>query len=99
MSEAGIDISQKKTQAVFDVWQSGQIFGNVVTVCGEAESGARPVQFFRSRRLDSLGHLTIRRALKAAMEQNWRKRVMCVTPSRQRSKNGVSLCAKSALKR
>ena len=46
MREVGIDISQNKTQAVFDVWKSGQIFSHVVTVCGEAESGDRACPIF-----------------------------------------------------
>ena len=32
MSEVGIDISAKKTQAVFDVFKSGQLFAYVITV-------------------------------------------------------------------
>jgi arsenate reductase len=43
MKEAGIDISQNKTQAVFDVWKSGQIFHYVITVCSEAESEGCPI--------------------------------------------------------
>jgi len=43
MNEVGIDLSQKNTQAVFDVWKSGQIFQYVITVCSEAESEGCPV--------------------------------------------------------
>jgi arsenate reductase len=43
MKEAGIDLSQKKTQAVFDVWKSGQIFKYVITVCSESESEGCPI--------------------------------------------------------
>ena len=43
MKEAGIDLSQKKTKAVFDVWKTGQIFQYVITVCSEAESEGCPV--------------------------------------------------------
>jgi len=43
MREAGIDISRNKTQAVFDVFKSGQLFGYVVTVCSEAEAGGCPI--------------------------------------------------------
>src|SRR5438132_8450272 len=32
MKEAGIDISEKKTQSVFDVFKSGQLFAHVITV-------------------------------------------------------------------
>jgi len=38
MHEAGIDISKKKTQAVFDVFKSGQLFSHVVTVCDESSA-------------------------------------------------------------
>jgi arsenate reductase len=43
MREAGIDISQKKTQSVFDVFKSGQLFACVVTVCDEASAEKCPV--------------------------------------------------------
>ena len=36
MKERGIDISRKKTQSVFDLFKSGQMFGIVITVCDEA---------------------------------------------------------------
>src|SRR5207244_7910647 len=41
MAEAGIDISKKKTQAVFDVFVSGQLFAYVITVCDEASEIGR----------------------------------------------------------
>jgi arsenate reductase len=37
MAEIGIDISQNKTNSVFDVWKSGEAFQYVVAVC-DAES-------------------------------------------------------------
>jgi arsenate reductase (thioredoxin) len=43
MQEVGIDLSGKKTQRVFDVWKSGQIFQYVVTVCSEAEAEGCPI--------------------------------------------------------
>ena len=43
MNEVGIDLSQKKTQAVFDVWKSGRIFQYVITVCSESESQGCPI--------------------------------------------------------
>jgi arsenate reductase len=43
MNEAGIDLSQKKTQAVFDIWKSGLLFQYVITVCSEAESEGCPI--------------------------------------------------------
>src|ERR1700682_2175852 len=43
LSEIGIDISQNKTQAVFDVFKSGQLFAYVITVCSEAEAQGCPI--------------------------------------------------------
>jgi arsenate reductase len=43
MREAGIDISRNGTQAVFDVFKSGQLFTYVITVCSEAEAGGCPI--------------------------------------------------------
>ena len=43
MSEVGLDISKNKTQAVFDVFKSGQLFTYVITVCSEAEAGGCPI--------------------------------------------------------
>jgi len=43
MQEVGIDISEKKTQAVFDVFKSGQFFPYVITVCDESEAEACPI--------------------------------------------------------
>jgi arsenate reductase len=43
MREAGIDLSRKKTQAVFDVFRSGQLFAYVVTVCDESSAERCPV--------------------------------------------------------
>jgi arsenate reductase len=43
MQEAGIDLSRNKTQRVFDVWKSGQMFQYVVTVCSEAEAEGCPI--------------------------------------------------------
>jgi arsenate reductase (thioredoxin) len=51
MREAGFDISQNKTQAVFDVFKSGQLFTYVVTVCSEAEAGGCPIFPGPTRRL------------------------------------------------
>jgi len=42
MAEAGIDISNKKTQAVFDVFKSGQLFAYVITVCDETSAEKCP---------------------------------------------------------
>ena len=43
MDEVGIDISNNKTQAVFDVFKSGQFFPYVVTVCDESEAKGCPI--------------------------------------------------------
>jgi arsenate reductase len=43
LQELGIDISKNKTQRVFDVWESGQIFQFVITVCSEAEAEGCPI--------------------------------------------------------
>ena len=43
MGEAGIDISHKQTQAVFDVFQSGQLFSYVITVCDETSAERCPI--------------------------------------------------------
>jgi arsenate reductase len=38
-----IDISKKKTQAVFDVFKSGQLFAYVITVCDETSADRCPI--------------------------------------------------------
>ena len=43
LQEVGIAISKNKTQRVFDVWKSGQIFQFVITVCSEAEAEGCPI--------------------------------------------------------
>jgi arsenate reductase len=43
MEEVGIDISQKKTQSVFDLVKSGKIYSYVITVCDEASAERCPV--------------------------------------------------------
>jgi len=43
LHELGIDISKNKTQRVFDIWKSGQIFQFVITVCSEAEAEGCPI--------------------------------------------------------
>ena len=43
MQEAGIDISQKKTQAVFDVFKAGKLFSYVITVCDETSAERCPI--------------------------------------------------------
>ena len=43
LREIGIDISRNKTQAVFDVFNSGELFAYVITVCAESEASACPI--------------------------------------------------------
>jgi len=43
LRESGIDISKNKTQAVFDVFKSGELFAFVITVCDESETEACPI--------------------------------------------------------
>jgi arsenate reductase len=43
MQEVGIDISHKKTQAVFDLFKTGQLFTYVITVCDETSAEKCPV--------------------------------------------------------
>jgi arsenate reductase len=43
MKEEGIDISQKKTQAVFDLFKRGEHFSYVITVCDEASAERCPI--------------------------------------------------------
>jgi arsenate reductase (thioredoxin) len=51
MKEIGIDISGKKTQSVFDVFKSGQLFPYVITVCDESEAASCPIFPAVTRRL------------------------------------------------
>jgi len=43
MQGIGIDISGKGTQAVFDVYESGQTFSYVITVCDETSAERCPI--------------------------------------------------------
>ena len=43
LQEIGIDISRARTQSVFDVFKSGQVFAYVITVCSESESKGCPI--------------------------------------------------------
>lgn len=43
MNEIGIDIGQKPSQEVFDVYCSGQLFAYVITVCHESDAVGCPI--------------------------------------------------------
>ena len=43
LREREMDISKNKTQAVFDVFKSGQLFAYVITVCDESEAAGCPI--------------------------------------------------------
>ena len=43
LREIGIDISRNNTQAVFDVFKSGELFAYVITVCAESEAAGCPI--------------------------------------------------------
>ncbi len=43
MKEVGIDLSQKGTQAVFDLFRKGRFYNAVITVCDEASAERCPI--------------------------------------------------------
>ncbi len=43
MSEVGIDISQNKTKAVFDLYKKGALFNYVISVCDKASDERCPI--------------------------------------------------------
>lgn len=43
LREIGVDISKNRTQAVFDIFKSGQLFAYVITVCHESEAKGCPI--------------------------------------------------------
>jgi len=51
MREIGVDISGKKTQSVLDVFNSGQLFSYVITVCDESSAERCPIFPAATKRL------------------------------------------------
>lgn len=51
MKEMNIDISQKGTQDVFDIWRKGGIYNYVITVCDETSGERCPIFPGVTRRL------------------------------------------------
>ena len=43
MKEVGIDLSQKGTQGVFDLFRKGRLYNAVITVCDEASAERCPI--------------------------------------------------------
>ncbi len=43
MKEVGIDISQKQTKGVFDLFKTGRMYSYVITVCDEASAERYPI--------------------------------------------------------
>jgi len=52
MKEIGIDLSQKGTQAVFDLFRKGRLYNAVITVCDEASAKRCPIFPGRVKRLN-----------------------------------------------
>ncbi|MFW5734186.1 MAG: arsenate reductase ArsC [Oceanidesulfovibrio sp.] len=43
MQEEGVDLSDKETQSVFELFRKGHTYGAVITVCDESEGGNCPI--------------------------------------------------------
>ncbi len=52
MQEVGIDLRQKSTQAVFDLFRKGRMYNAVITVCDEASAERCPIFPGRVKRLN-----------------------------------------------
>ena len=51
MQEIGIDLSQKGTQGVFDLFRKGRLYNAIITVCDEASAEQCPIFPGRVKRL------------------------------------------------
>ncbi len=92
MREVGIDISGNKTQAVFDVWKSGELFTYVITVCNEADAEGCPV-FSLDRRNACTGLFPIPRSSREHPRRSFNKRARCAKPSDKKSRSGAPTTA------
>ena len=87
MREAGIDLAGKKTQRVFDVWKSGQIFQYVIQFA--VKPRLRAVRFSRALPPAFTGRSPIRRDWSEPMKRGCIKRVRFATLFARRSNNGA----------
>ena len=87
MQEIGIDISRKGTQAVFDVYKSGQTFSYVITVCDEASAERCPIYPGVTTRL----HWSFPdpSAIAGSHEEKLARTRQSATPSKPKSKPGA----------
>jgi len=69
LREMEIDISKNKTQAVFDVFKSGELFAYVITVCDESEARGCP---HLSRR-DNAAALVVSRSVEGKRHSRTKK--------------------------
>src|SRR5438034_10919660 len=93
MREIGIDISQKRTQSVFDVFKSGELFSYVISVCDETSAERCPIFPGVAKRLHwsfaDPAALTGRPARSASQA-----RAKSATRSASASKCGVTKCVR-----